>query len=422
MMVNFMENNNYSEGWERITICGGGNGAHALMSLLTENCRCQVTLYLPFDKELQRFQGVEDERVPFTLIFKGKEFSVPMDRLFITSNPKEAAAADLIILVVPAFAHRDILNALAPYFQPGTVLAALPARGGFEFQAVEALRQNRKEGIIIAGFQTLPWACRIREYAKSVEIYGQKRRVGIASLPSHYVGSISRVFNKFLKLKFLPYNNMLELTLSNQGQIIHPGIMYGAFSNKLSKLYRRDEIPLFYRSVDEKTANLLEAMSKEILKVKKTIEDNFSLKLEAVISTSQWMIESYEGDIKDNSTLFKMFQTNLSYQSLRVPVKPVDGLYQIDVKSRYLTEDIPYGLLVSKAIADLANVSTPRIDEVIERTSKWKGVQYLINGELKGKDLVKTRIPQNFGLTSLKAIIEMVTKNHLQSSILVRRK
>ena len=408
-----MENNDYSKNWKRVTICGGGNGAHTLMALLTKNCNCQLTLYLPLEKEFQHFQAVKDKKVLFKLIFKDKEFSIPMDRLFITSNPEEAAAADLIILVVPAFAHKDILNALAPYLQPGTILAALPARGGFEFQAVEILRQNRKEGVIIAGFQTLPWACRIKEYAESVEIYGQKKRVGIASLPSHYADSISRAFTKFLKLEFLPYNNMLELTLNNKGQIIHPGIMFGAFSNKLSRLYRKDEIPLFYKSVDEKTANLLKAMSQEILKVKKIIEDKFNLKLEAVTSTSKWMIESYGEDIKDTSTLFKMFQTNLSYQSLRVPVKPVNGFYQIDVKSRYLTEDAPYGLLVSKAIADLADVPTPKIDEVIEKTSKWIDVKYLMNGELKGEDLIKTRIPQNFGLKSLKAIVEMVTKNHL---------
>ena len=333
-----------------------------------------------------------------------------MERLFITSNPKEGAEADLVILVVPAFAHKDILSSLAPYLRGGTVLAALPARGGFEFQASTILHENKKEGIVIAGFQTLPWACRIKEYAKSVEIYGQKMRVGVASLPPHYGESISRAFDILLKLEFLAYSNMLELTLNNQGQIIHPGIMCGAFSDKLSRLYREDGIPLFYRSVDENTADLLEAMSREILKVKRAIENILDLKLDAVSSISQWMLESYGDDIEDKSTLFRMFQTNHSYRALRVPVKLVNGLYQIDVRSRYITEDIPYGLLVSKAIAELSGVSTPKIDEVIETVGRWVDVQYLINGKLKGQDLVKTRIPQNFGLDSLEAIAEMLKR------------
>lgn len=397
--------------WKKITICGGGNGAHALLALLAKGGVGQLTLYLALENEFQHFQGTKESRTPFRLIFKGEESLVSLDSVSITQDPEEAAAADLVILVLPAFAHKDVLDALTPYLQPGTALAALPARGGFEFQASEILHRYDRKGIIVTGFQTLPWACRIKEYAKSVEIYGQKRKVGLATLPPHYAEAVARTFNKLLSPDFVPYNNMLELTLSNQGQIIHPGIMYGAFGDKLGELYHEDEIPLFYLSADERTADLLEAMSREILRVKEVIEDNFSIELGEVILTSQWMLESYGNDIEDKSTLSKMFQTNRSYRSLRVPVKPVDGAYQIDVRSRYLTEDIPYGLLVSKAIAELADVETSRIDEVIGRTSKWIGVQYLINGKLEGKDLVKTRIPQNFGLRSLEEIIELITKN-----------
>lgn len=398
---------------KRITVCGGGNGAHALLALLAKSCGYQLSLYLALENELQHFQETKESGTPFRLIFKGEESLVSMDRVSITQDPKEAAVADLIVLVLPAFAHEHTLEALAPYLQSGTVLAALPARGGLEFQASEILRRYDRKGIIIAGFQTLPWTCRIRKYAESVEIYGQKEKVWLATLPCHHVYDVVKTFEDLLRLKFLPYDNMLELTLSNQGQIIHPGIMYGAFVDKLEKLYQRDEIPLFYRSVDEKTADLLERMSHEILLVKESIANSYEVKFDGVISISNWILESYDEDIADKSNLSRMFQSNLGYQAIKAPVRLVnDGLYQIDVKSRYLTEDIPYGLLVSKAIAELADVPTPTIDEVIERASKWVGVQYLINGKLKGKDLVKTRIPQNFGLKSLKAITEMVTKDH----------
>jgi hypothetical protein len=394
--------------WESITICGGGNGAHTLLALLLKHSNSRLTLYVPLEQELQSFQTVKNEKTPFTLIVKDKKFSIPLERLCITSDPKEGAAADLIMIVTPAFAHQDILTAFAPYLQAGTVVAALPARGGLDFQASDILRKHRKEGIIIAGFQTLPWACRIKEYAKSVEIFGQKSRVGVASLPSHYSDRLARGFQKLLKLEFLPYHNMLEITLDNKGQIIHPGIMYGAFFDKLDQYYQKEKIPLFYQDVDEHTADLLNTMSREIITIRDALEENFNLNLQAVSSLFQWMLESYGADIQDTSTLSRMFQSNRSYQNLRVPVKSVQGFYQIDVRSRYLTEDIPYGLLVSKAIAELAGVSTLTIDEVIHATSKRLGVQYLINGKLQGKDLGQTRIPQNFGLESVKAIVELL--------------
>jgi len=396
--------------WKRITICGGGNAAHALLALLLSDSDSRLNLYLPLEEEFRRFESFKEGMTPFALVLKGEEYSIPMERLFITANPEEAAKADLVILAVPAFAHKDILSSLAPYLREGTVLAALPARGGFEFQASAILHENKKQGIILAGFQTLPWACRIKEYAQSVEIFGQKMRVGVASLPSHYGQSISRAFGGLLKLEFLPYSNMLELTLSNQGQIIHPGIMCGAFSDKLGRLYREDRIPLFYRSVDENTADLLEAMSGEILKVRSAVEKILDLNLDAVTPISRWMLESYGDEIEDRSTLSRMFQTNHSYRALKVPARPVNGLYQIDVRSRYITEDIPYGLLVSKAIAELSGVCTPRIDGVIETAGRWLDAQYLIEGKLKGRHLAETRVPQNFGLEGLEAIAEMLKR------------
>ena len=396
--------------WKSITICGGGNGAHTLLALLLKHSNCRLTLYVPIEQEFQRFQAVKDEKTPFTLIVKGKAFSIPLERLCITSDPQEGAAADLIMIVAPAFAHQDILTSFAPYFQSGTVLAALPARGGFEFQASDILHKHRREGIIIVGFQTLPWACRIKEYAKSVEIYGQKMRVGVASLPSYYSDRLARDFQKLLTLEFLPYHNMLEITLDNKGQIIHPGIMYGAFFDKLDQYYQKEKIPLFYQNVDEHTADLLNAMSREIITIRDALEENSELNLQAVTSVSQWMMESYATDITDTSTLSKMFQSNLSYRSLNVPVKPINSFYQIDVTSRYVTEDIPYGLLVSRALAELAGVSTPKIDEVIHAFSERLGVRYLINGKLQGKDVGQTRIPQNFGFESVKTIVEMFMK------------
>ncbi|HIC95238.1 TPA: hypothetical protein EYP12_01260 [Candidatus Bipolaricaulota bacterium] len=233
-------------------------------------------------------------------------------------------------------------------------------------------------------------------------------RVGLATLPPCHAAAVAQIFTGLLEPEFIPYNNMLELTLSNQGQIIHPGIMYGAFADKLDESYREDEIPLFYRSVEGKTADLLEAMSREILKIKEIIETNFNIELRGVQPIARWLLESYGEEIEDRTSLAGMFQTNRSYQGLKVPVRPINGeRYRIDVRSRYLMEDIPYGLLVSRAIAELAGVSTPRIDEVIEETSGWMGVQYLMDGRLEGRDLAKTRIPQNYGVKSLEALIEM---------------
>jgi len=52
------------------------------------------------------------------------------------------------------------------------------------------------------------------------------------------------------------------------------------------------------------------------------------------------------------------FQTNLGYQPLKVLVKKVNAGYQVDEATRYLTEDVPFSLLVTKGIALVVGVET----------------------------------------------------------------
>ena len=55
-----------------------------------------------------------------------------------------------------------------------------------------------------------------------------------------------------------------------------------------------------------------------------------------------------------------------------------DGSYMPNFKVRYLTQDIPYGLLYNRGVAELAGVKTPNIDEVIEFSQKKIGKTYLV--------------------------------------------
>jgi hypothetical protein len=81
-----------------------------------------------------------------------------------------------------------------------------------------------------------------------------------------------------------------------------------------------------------------------------------------------------------------------------------------DFHNRYLTEDVPCGLVVTRAIAQLTATPTPVIDEVLTVTSEWMGKEYLVNRTLAGKDLGETPIPQNYGIRDLDALINRVAE------------
>jgi len=391
-----------------ITVCGGGNGAHALVgTLLLRDETTHIRLYLPLKDERRRFANALSSHSSFEVRVAGEVYSVASDRIRVTGDPEEAVLSLTIIMVVPAFAHGAILSQLAPYLTKESTIAALPARSGLEYQARDILGKVGRNDCVIIGFQTLPWACRIKEFGRSVIIHGTKKRVGAACLPRKEIGEKAEVLSILLGMDITSYQSMLELSLANTGQLIHPGIMYSVFGDRLGEVFpSENEVPLFYASVDEAAAKVLSQMSDEVIAIKEAVEERVpGLRMPGIVHLSRWLDAAYGKEITDTSSLARQFQTNQGYQTFKVPVKKVNTGYQVDVATRYLTEDVPFGLLVTKGIALVVGVETPMIDEVITNTSAWIGKEYLIDGELVGRDVMTTRAPQRYTLDSLEGLI-----------------
>lgn len=389
-----------------ITICGGGNAAHAIIPIIRNNFSGKLNLFLPYGDEAAQFNKLIEEKRFITATIGDKKLYGRPDRAskFAEGLCREA---DLILMPLPAFAHEPTLLQIAPFLKEEIIIGAIPARSGFEYAALKILKDNKKEKVKIFGMQTLPWACRIKEYASKVDILGKKRSVGMAASPHKTTSELAFFLTQLLDLKIEPLPNMLTLSLANVGQIIHPGIMYGLFKGKEELKYRKEEIPLFYQGVTKEISETLKAMSDEILVLTKEIKNiDKSINLNHVLGLKDWLIYSYKESIADKSTLQSCFVTNSAYKGLRAPMKKINNDYFLpDFQARYLTEDVPYGLVVTKAIAQLAKVDMPIIDEVILTISKWMGKEYIKRGYLEGKDIKDTRIPQNYGIDNLENII-----------------
>ena len=391
---------------ETITICGGGNAAHAIIPIIRNHFSGKINLFLPYGNEATHFQKLIDEKRFLAATIRDKKIYGRPDK--VSKFAKDACReADLILMPLPAFAHEPTLLQIAPFLKEEAIIGAIPARSGFEYAALKILKDNKKEKVKIFGMQTLPWACRIKEYASKVDILGKKRSVGMAAFPYKITSELASFLTQLLDLKIEPLPNMLTLSLANVGQIIHPGIMYGLFKGKEELKYRKEEIPLFYQGVTKEISQTLKTMSDEILLLTKEIKNiDKSIDLDQVLGLKDWLIYSYKDSIADKSTLQSCFVTNSAYKGLRAPMKKINNDYFLpDFQARYLTEDVPYGLVVTKSIAQLAKVDMPIIDEVILTISKWIGKEYIKGGYLEGKDIKDTRIPQNYGINNLEEII-----------------
>jgi hypothetical protein len=82
-----------------------------------------------------------------------------------------------------------------------------------------------------------------------------------------------------------------------------------------------------------------------------------------------------------------------------------------DFSHRYLTEDVPFGLVVLRGVAELTGVPTPTIDKIVLWAQNASGVRYLVPAQaeldqseentsnfiLRGEHVFRTRCPQRFG-------------------------
>jgi hypothetical protein len=383
----------------KITICGGGNGAQTLMPIAAHNLGCPVDIYAPLGDEAQRLRaGVEAHG---GLEAKGAVQATARPHR-ISADPAEVIpGSEVAMLVLPAFAHEATLRQIAPYLEWGAWVGAIPARGGFDYCAMSVLQEEGREDLTLFGLQTLPWACRIEEYGHQVHVLGVKKAVAAASRPAARAGEIAPLMERMVGLPIGVAGSLLALTLANTGQLIHPGIMYSLFARWDGMPL--DRVPLFYQGLDAEGAQVLAGLSDDVQAICARLDG--TLDLSAVQPLQDWLLRAYGEAIADRSTLHSAFVSNSAYSGLKAPVREVaPGQFIPDFSSRYLAEDVPFGLAASRAIAHLAGVQTPAMDRVIA----WAGER--LDRDYLGRDVGEARIPERYGLETLEQLIAFATE------------
>ena len=385
----------------KITVCGGGNGAQTLVPIAAHNLGCPVDVYAPFADEAERLHTGISAHGSLEVIGAVQAQAQPRR---VSADPAEVIpGSGVVVLVLPAFAHESTLREIAPFLDEGAWVGAMPARGGFDYCAAQVLAEQGRDDVGLFGLQTLPWACRIREYGQVVHVLGVKKTVDVAARPAVQVERVAPLLERMLGLPTGAAPNMLALTLANTGQLVHPGIMYSLFAGWDGTPFPAGDIPLFYQGLDEQGAQTLAGLSDDVQAIRARLEP--ALDLSAVRRLQAWLLHSYGDAIVDPSSLQSGFVTNRAYAGLKAPVKEVSpGQFVPDFHARYLAEDVPFGLVVSRAIAGLAGVETPMIDEVIAWAGARLGKDYL------GRDGGEARIPQKYGLGDLEALIAFATE------------
>ena len=384
-----------------ITVCGGGNAAHIAAGMYANN-GATVNLFFSFEDEAKRFReaceangGVDVEAK--TGSFKGKP-------AVITADAAEAIPqSDIVLLIVPAFAHEPILRQIGPHLKAKAAVGAIPGPGAFDLIALNCIGDviKAKEITLFAG-TSLPWACRFDEYGKKASLLGEKTKVDINTRPSKDEAINTRLANQMTALhnntKFQCRGHFLTCTLWPTNAIIHPGVSYGIWHDWDGKPL--DEAPLFYQNCNDFTGAVLDGLSNETKAAAEVLTAKGA-------DLSNWQtIDVYQRDvygdvIEDDSSTARIFATNDAFRGLKAPMKTrEDGKLEPNFTTRYLTEDLPHGLAVLRGICEICGVPSPTMDKVLLWAQPLCGLEYLVDGKIQGKDVAKSGCPQRFGITT----------------------
>jgi hypothetical protein len=399
----------------KLTICGSGNGAHALAVVASQHYDGHIDWLIGSEEKAELLRrGVSAVGLRSTGVITAAAHRLRT----ISADPSEVIPdADMILIVVPAFAHAAVLRRIAPYVGERTTIGCLPTRGGFEFEAAQLVPGADRTRRKIFGLQTLPWSTRVVTPGQVANIGAVKGEVVLASTGGDAADIAGRL-SEILGTQVVAAASFLALTLGNPGQFIHPSLMYGHFRSYNGEEYNAENIPMFYADATDEMGLIAERLSDDALRIARAIEafSEHRMDLSGVTPLHEWLRRSYSHVTDDTRTVATCFRTG-PIQARKAPMVELEpGRFVPDFAYRYLTEDVPYGLAITKAVGEIAGVETPMIDEVVTWAQSVTQKVYLVGGRLEGPDAGGLPIPQNYGISSLRELVEWYSDDDPRAS------
>lgn len=388
---------------KQVTLCGGGNAIHVMAALCPHNLPgTKFHVLSTYSDEAERWSKTLESNGTMTLDQTGHDKSFRQIKAkpdLVTNDPAKAVTgSDVIFLPLPAFAHQGYLEAIAPYVQDGATIVGMPMYPGFVWVLKKIFGPEKASKVKIVGCDTLPWAARLTSYGASATVIGTKSQMlGCATEKSTLLGPQMCLG----KHPVLQWGSGICADLMTTNPYIHLSIMYAQWSRWDGKPL--DTKPLFYQGVDAFGADIMSKMSDElVINTRDALQKlKPDLELGQVKHIYNWYLDCYSAQTDDTSCLQRCLNTNQGYRGLTHPCTEADGKFMPDFKYRYMTEDLPMGLIPLKAISQMAGVPTPTADMVLEWCQQVAGKEYMVNGKLEGKDIGETRAPINFGITTI---------------------
>ena len=334
----------------KFAVIGAGHGGKAMAAHLSL-MGYQVSLY---NRTAERLSAIKARGGIDLESFPGGPAGFGALRLISSDIGKVIRSADVVMVVVPSSAHRDIAKAAARHLKEGQMVILHPGRtcGAIEFSNV--LNQSGLgKKIRLGEAQSLIYASRSEGLAKA-RIFSIKDSVYFAALPASETREMLEVVNEAYP-QFIDGGNVLQTGLDNMGAVFHPALTIlnaGWIDSDL-------DFQFYMEGVSPSTSRVLEALDRERV----TVAAALGIRAHTAM---EWLKIAYNAA---GSDLHEAVHNNPGYIGILAPQ---------NLEHRYIFEDVPMSLVPLAALGHRYGVVTTAVDAVvnlasiIHRTDYWR--------------------------------------------------
>lgn len=240
----------------------------------------------------------------------------------------------VVLIAVPGYGHRAVIDAIVPHLT-GEHVVIISAHLSFSALYLSKCLAQRKVSIPIIAWSTTITTGRQADDS-SVKVGNVRSTVDIAVVPTSESQRGLSICRELFGDRFAPKKNLLAISLSNLNPQDHMGI---ALCN-LTRI-ERGEHWLQNQNITSTVGKLLEALDQERL----AIADRYGLKVRTIFDHFAMSFDISGGSVGD--------------MSQRLHERGNDSPGPTSLSTRYVTEDVPFGLAPTLMLAEFAGTPVP---------------------------------------------------------------
>ncbi|MDR7428113.1 MAG: NAD/NADP octopine/nopaline dehydrogenase family protein [Armatimonadota bacterium] len=288
------------------------------------------------------------------------EATVPLTR--ITTDVAEAVAgADVVMLTVPAPGHAYYAEALAPCLAPDQLVVLNGSNTGSALHVARILVARGAPPVAVAELNSLTYICRMASPTR-VNITGPAHSVRMGVLPAARAEESATRFRRYYpQAELVP--SVLVTSLTNLNAVLHPP---GMLLNAGWIEHTAGQFFYYYEGTTPAVARAIEAVDRERRAVAAAYGFETPSFLDFFFRAGYTSRRAWKA-----GSVLEALRDSIPNRYIKAPP---------NLEGRYIQEDVGFGLVPLRALAQAAGVSVPTVEALIHLASVVTGVDYLEHG------------------------------------------